>query len=145
MGERGVNYGWRMAQTTPGINTKYFVSSEYTTDTTLRPKLTVVYSSGPTPTVTIAVWRPSTARFFIDVDFDQNADQKVDFGVPTDEPLVGRIDPGRTYDLVLYRNGVWYADWNRDGIADFTAGFGGARRATSRSLPISTATAATTS
>ncbi len=121
----GVNYGWRMAQTTPGINTKYFVSSEYTTDTTLRPKLTVVYSSGPTPTVTIAVWRPSTARFFIDVDFDHNADQKVDFGVPTDKPLVGRIDPGRTYDLVLYRNGVWYADWNRDGIADFTAVFGG--------------------
>jgi hypothetical protein len=28
------------------------------------------------------------------------------FGAPTDKPLVGRIDPGRTYDLVVYRNGV---------------------------------------
>ena len=44
----GVNYGWLMAQTTPASNSKYFVSSEYTTDTTLRPKLTVVYSSGAT-------------------------------------------------------------------------------------------------
>ena len=47
----GANYGWRMTQPTLGSNVKYFVSSEYTTDTTLRPKLTVVYSSGATPTM----------------------------------------------------------------------------------------------
>ena len=39
----GANYGWRMAQSTGGINSKQFTSSEYTTDTTLRPKLTVTY------------------------------------------------------------------------------------------------------
>jgi hypothetical protein len=37
------NYGWRIAQPTAGGNSKTFSSSEYSTDTTLRPKLTVVY------------------------------------------------------------------------------------------------------
>ena len=36
------NYGWRIAQTTTGINSKTFYSSEYAT-ASLRPKLTVVY------------------------------------------------------------------------------------------------------
>jgi hypothetical protein len=40
----GANYGWRIAQTTSGSNPKVFNASEYTTDTTLRPKLTVVYN-----------------------------------------------------------------------------------------------------
>jgi len=38
------NFGWRMVQTSPGGNSKTFNSSEYATDTTLRPKLTVVYA-----------------------------------------------------------------------------------------------------
>ena len=37
------NYGWRMVQTTTGINSKTFYSSEYAT-LSLRPKLTVVYN-----------------------------------------------------------------------------------------------------
>jgi hypothetical protein len=82
-------------------------------------------SAVPAANVTIAIWRPATARWHVDVDFDQTADQKPFFGVPTDRPLAGRIDPGRAYDLVVYRNGLWYADWNRDGSADFAAGFGG--------------------
>jgi len=79
----------------------------------------------PAPVAKAAVWRPSTARFFIDVDLDHKADQKEFFGITTDEPLVGRIDPGRSYDLVVYRNGHWYADWNGDSVADFSATFGG--------------------
>jgi hypothetical protein len=39
----GVNFGWRMVQTSTGYNSKTFNSSEYVTDTTSRPKLTVVY------------------------------------------------------------------------------------------------------
>ena len=62
---------------------------------------------------------------FVDVDFDFTVDQKVYFGATTDKPLVGRIDPGRAYDLVVYRNGVWYADRDRNGIVSFTTGFGG--------------------
>jgi hypothetical protein len=53
----GGNNGWRMAQTTPGGNTKSFTASEYTADTTLRPKLTIIYSGGggsnDPPTVSI--------------------------------------------------------------------------------------------
>ncbi|MEP6997522.1 MAG: Ig-like domain-containing protein, partial [Betaproteobacteria bacterium] len=43
---RSANFGWRLSQTTVGNNPKTFNSSEYTTDATLRPKLTVVYSGG---------------------------------------------------------------------------------------------------
>jgi hypothetical protein len=45
----GTNYGWRMLQTTGGTSTKQFHSSEYATDLSLRPKLTIVYSTGGGP------------------------------------------------------------------------------------------------
>jgi hypothetical protein len=39
-----INYGWRLTQTAGGnINAKQFNSSEYSANTTLRPKLTVTY------------------------------------------------------------------------------------------------------
>jgi len=56
-GGTGSNYGWRLKQTTAGSNPKTFFSSEYATDTTLRPKLTIVYAPPPAnqpPTVAIA-------------------------------------------------------------------------------------------
>jgi (2Fe-2S) ferredoxin len=122
----GTNNGWVVTQVGSNFNLKQFNSSNYAADPTLRPKLTVVWSGGlPATPVKLAVWRPSIARFFIDVNFDHNADQKVDFGGSTDIPLVGRIDPSGAHDLVLYRNGVWYADSNRDGVADFITAFGG--------------------
>ncbi len=74
---------------------------------------------------TLALFRPSTARFLVDLDFNAVPDQNVSFGMPTDIPVAGRIDPGRIYDLVVYRNGLWYADWNRNGVIDFGEGFGG--------------------
>ncbi len=73
----------------------------------------------------VAIWRPTTARWHIDVDFDHASDQNVYFGATTDRPVAGRIDPSRSYDLVVFRNGLWYADWNRDSIADWGAWFGG--------------------
>jgi hypothetical protein len=39
----GTNFGWRMVQTSNGYSPKTFNSSEYATDITLRPKLTIVY------------------------------------------------------------------------------------------------------
>src|SRR4030095_9957548 len=39
----GTNNGWRMARATGGTANKQFNSSEFNPDTTLRPKLTVVY------------------------------------------------------------------------------------------------------
>jgi len=79
----------------------------------------------PASKAQLAIWRPAQARWHIDVNFDQTADQKLYFGATTDTPLAGRIDPSRSYDFVVYRNGLWYADWNRDGIADWSASFGG--------------------
>ena len=98
----------------------------------------------PASKAQVAVWRPSQARWFVDVDFDHTADQKLYFGATTDKPLAGRIDPSRSYDLVVFRNGLWYADWNRDGISRL---HGGVRRVAGdfRCSPISTATVATTS
>jgi len=55
-GNSSTNYGWRLSQTTIGGNLKAFNSAEYTADTSLRPKLTVVYSGGVNnapPTVTL--------------------------------------------------------------------------------------------
>ncbi len=44
------NYGWRLTPTTASANNITFSSSEYTTDPTLRPKLTVVYGQAPANT-----------------------------------------------------------------------------------------------
>ena len=38
------NYGWRVDSTASPVNAKLFNSSEYTTDTSLRPKLTIMYN-----------------------------------------------------------------------------------------------------
>ena len=38
------NYGWRVDSTASPVNAKLFNSSEYTTDTSLRPKLTIIYN-----------------------------------------------------------------------------------------------------
>ncbi len=81
--------------------------------------------SPPAPPV-VAVFRPSTLQFFIDGDGDLAADQVVSFGLPGDVPLVGRIDNDRKYDVVVYRSGLWLADINRDGVADYVFVFGGA-------------------
>ena len=41
-------------------------------------------------------------------------------------PLVGNIGPGGKSSLIVYRNGMWYIDTNRDGTTDSVVGFGGA-------------------
>ena len=42
-----------------------------------------------------------------------------------DVPLVGNIGPGGKSSLIVYRNGMWYIDTNRDGTTDSVVGFGG--------------------
>ena len=84
--------------------------------------------SAPPPFIvppTVAIFRPSQARFHVDTDRDGVADLKLYMGGAADVPLAGRIDVDGRNDPVVYRNGVWYADTNRDGVADVTIGFGG--------------------
>jgi hypothetical protein len=87
--------------------------------------LTTLASMPAAASPTVAVRRPSNSTFYVDINLDRKTEVKVPFGVPSDIPLAGRMDPGSTYDLVLYRNGLWYADVNRDGVAEYFAGFGG--------------------
>ncbi len=81
--------------------------------------------SSPPVQPVLALYRPSANRFLIDVDSDRAADQKVYFGAPRDTPLAGRIDTDGRYDLVLYRNGLWFADFDRDGNGELAFSFGG--------------------
>jgi hypothetical protein len=64
-------------------------------------------------------------RFLLDFNFDHVPDAKIPFGTAGDVPLVGRIDPGGKTSLIIYRNGLWYIDANRDGTVDVAAAFGG--------------------
>ena len=46
-------------------------------------------------------------------------------GLPGDVPLVADIDGDGKLDLIIYRNGVWYASTQRNGVADKLFFFGG--------------------
>ena len=56
---------------------------------------------------------------------ENGADVKIPFGMAGDVPLVGYMSPGGKSSLIIYRNGYWYIDTNRDGTVDEIAGFGG--------------------
>ncbi|MBK8742844.1 MAG: hypothetical protein IPM02_26715 [Betaproteobacteria bacterium] len=64
-------------------------------------------------------------RYLLDFNFDQKADAKTAYGMAGDVPLVGYISPGGKSSFIVYRNGVWYVDTNRDGAADTVVAFGG--------------------
>ena len=38
---------------------------------------------------------------------------------------MGYISPGGKSSLIVYRNGMWYIDTNRDGVTDSVVAFGG--------------------
>ena len=61
----------------------------------------------------------------LDYNFDHLVDATMPFGALGDVPLVGNISPGGKSSLIVYRNGDWYIDTNRNGAADVVVGFGG--------------------
>ena len=63
--------------------------------------------------------------FIIDYDFNHVVDTKMPFGTAGDVPLAGKLAAGGKSSLIVYRNGTWYFDNNRDGIVDQIVGFGG--------------------
>ena len=65
-------------------------------------------------------------RYLLDYNFDHAPDVQIQYGVAGDVPLVGYIAPGGKSSLIVYRNGMWNIDTNRDGTTDSVVGFGGA-------------------
>jgi hypothetical protein len=65
-------------------------------------------------------------KFLLDDGFDHLADAKISFGMAGDIPLVGNFTFDGLTSLVIYRNGLWYLDTNRDGKSDVTVALGGA-------------------
>ncbi len=73
----------------------------------------------------LALWRPGTTQFFIDWNVDNQPDLTRAIGAPTDVPLAGDVNGDGITDLVVWRNGVWYADTDLDGVTDTVFHFGG--------------------
>jgi PKD repeat protein len=64
-------------------------------------------------------------KFLLDFNFDHAPDATIPFGIAGDRPLVGKVATGGKTSLIIYRNGVWYIDSNRNGTVDTVVGFGG--------------------
>ncbi len=94
--------------------------------------LTVSVASPPM-NADIGVYRrnsPSTGlpvnKFLLDYGFDHAPDAKIVMGgVAGDIPVVGSVGADGLSSLIIYRNGIWNIDTNRDGIVDKAVGHGG--------------------
>ncbi len=64
-------------------------------------------------------------KFLLDDGFDHKPDSSIAFGMAGDVPQVGNFTNDGLTSLVIYRNGLWYIDTDRNGIANQTIGFGG--------------------
>ena len=94
--------------------------------------LTISVASPPTA-LDLGLYRknsPSSGapvnQFLLDDGYDHVVDKKVTFGgVAGDIPLVGYLGNDGLSSLVIYRNGMWNIDTNRNGVVDKAVGFGG--------------------
>ncbi len=75
-----------------------------------------------------ALYRSSVGRWFVDRTMDPTWDERVSFGAAggSDRPLLADFAGSGVAAFAIYRNGAWYFDANRDGVAESSVGFGGA-------------------
>ena len=74
----------------------------------------------------LGVYRPGNSTFFLDYNLDRVSDGIALFGAPGDIGLTGDLDGNGVSDLILYRNGIWFIDYNLTGNVSAQTGFGGA-------------------
>jgi Right handed beta helix region/FG-GAP-like repeat len=73
----------------------------------------------------LGLYRPGTSQFFLDYNLDHVVDRIEKFGAPGDIGLSGDLDGNGVSDLVLYRNGTWFIDFNLSATVGSQVGFGG--------------------
>jgi hypothetical protein len=93
--------------------------------------LTVSVASPPTR-INLGLYRkvsPSNGapvyKFLLDYGFDHTPDGRIPYGMAGDVPLVGNMSYDGMTSLIVYRNGIWYLDTNRDGTSNQTVALGG--------------------
>ena len=74
----------------------------------------------------LAVYRPGDSSFHLDYNFDRVSDGIATFGGAGDIGLTGDLDGNGVSDLVLYRNGMWFIDYNLTSTVSGVVGYGGA-------------------
>jgi hypothetical protein len=72
----------------------------------------------------LALRRPGSAVVYLDYNYDSTPDTTVPFGVTSDTVLAGDVNGDGISDLVVFRNGAWYASTHHDGVVDATFYFG---------------------
>jgi C1A family cysteine protease len=66
----------------------------------------------------IGVFRPSTHTFYLDTNMDGRAELIIKYGLCTDKPIAGDWNFDGQDDIGQFRKGIWYFDYNFDGITD---------------------------
>ncbi len=82
-----------------------------------------------TPTLTpsgIGVFRPSTARWYLDYDKNGASNYQVTWGASTDKPVAGDWDGDGMDEIGLFRPSTarWYLDYDNNGASDYQVTWG---------------------
>ncbi len=72
----------------------------------------------------LGLYRTTTQQVMLDYNNDSTPNVVFGFGAPGDIALAGDVNGDGITDIVLFRNGQWFADLNQDGQGDVAFGFG---------------------
>ncbi|MGV8125919.1 MAG: SdrD B-like domain-containing protein [Methanothrix sp.] len=74
----------------------------------------------------IGLFRPSTARWYLDYDNNGASNYQVTWGASTDKPVAGDWDGDGTDEIGLFRPStrMWYLDYDNNGASDYRVTWG---------------------